>query len=180
MSVIRHEFSSHTYRIRPHSALSKHHTKRRALANLCVIEPEQNRWIQPIDVSILLWHFHSQSIVIPFSIYRNTNATAVVLLPSFETIIPASTNTHSHTHQLPISSTFPALSVTTTRRGLSPAPMSPRRSASLPPRALRGVVSTAFVHAVVPLSPRRWTAPRVTVGWRKTLAWCWGGGGDFG
>jgi hypothetical protein len=174
MSVTRHEFSSHTYRLRPHSALSKHPSYEMTGSGRSMCNRARTKSLDPANRCKHL------ALAFPFSIYRNTNATAVVLLPSFETIIPASTNTHSHTHQLPISSTFLALSVTTTRRGLSPAPMGPRRSASLPPRALRGMVSTAFVHAVVPLSPRRWTAPRVTVGWRKTLAWCWGGGGDFG
>jgi hypothetical protein len=53
-------------------------------------------------------------------------------------------------------------------------------SASLPPRSLRRVVSTALVYTVVSLSPWRRTAPvRVAVSWRETLAWCWDWGGGF-
>jgi hypothetical protein len=110
--------------------------------------------------------FHSQSIVIlmlrPLSCVHHSK-------PSFH--FPP-TLTYPITH----SSTFPALPVT---RRLSPAPMGPRRPASLPPRSLRLVVSTSLIHTVVSLGPWRRTAPvRVAVGWRETLAWCWDWSGD--
>jgi hypothetical protein len=75
-------------------------------------------------------------------------------------------------------SLLPTMLLSVTRSRLSPSPVRPLRSASLPPRSLRLMVSTTLIHPIIAtvVSPRRRTAPRPSqsaIRLRESLARRW-------